>query len=100
MLISLVSVVVIVIPGSDQYPEQATGSPYLCTYAIPSDDSKNTEDNRQSIDPFHFPSFFLIVCNCFKVSFNSSNFCRLTSFLMLPRLFRKEEIFALFISIS
>ena len=80
MLISLVSVVVVIIPGSDQYPEQATESPAPYYLIVRDDDFDNTGDNHQAIDPFHFPSFFLIVCNCFKVSFNSSKFCRLTSF--------------------
>ena len=80
MLISLVSVVVIVVLGSDQYPEQATGSPYLCTYAIPSDDSENTEDNRQSISPFHFSSFFLIVVTALKSLLIPPNFAGLHPF--------------------
>ena len=80
MLISLVSVVVVIIPGSDQYPEQATESPAPYYLIVRDDDFDNTGDNHQAIDPFHFPSFFLIVCNCFKSLLIPPNFAGLHPF--------------------
>ena len=47
MLISLVSVVVVIIPGSDQYPEQATESPAPYYLIVRDDDFDNTGDNHQ-----------------------------------------------------
>ena len=62
MLISLVSVVVVIIPESDQYPYSTDTGPQPYFRIIRDDDFNSTGDEFQYAKQLHFPSFF-IFCN-------------------------------------